>query len=275
MKLKLALSAIAFAGIFASQTVDAHRLWVKPSATVVSGEDQWITFDSAVANTIFFPDHFPLKTDNFKAMSPSGKLVPLENQATLAQRAVFDLQLKEQGTYNVFMASRSIVAFWKDAEGKRKMWPGRGKTGTLEEFYQQVPQDANELNVVDAARRVEVFVTAGAPTLDAIKPKGEGIELAAITHPNDLYTNEPLRFALLLDGEAAAGASVTVVKGGEQYRDEKTDISLTANEKGEFSFTAKEPGMYWVEAEYSDDKAKAPAKERRATYVTVLEVLPM
>ncbi len=259
-------------GLFTTQTAQAHRLWVKPSTTVVSGEEAWVTFDAAVANTIFFPDHFALGLDNFNAVSPSGKAVELQNKAKLKYRSVFDLQLNEQGTYRVYSASNTLMAFWKDEEGNRKMWPGRGKTGTIAEFHQQVPKTATDLNVVNASRRVEVFVSLGEPSNESIKPTGQGIELAPITHPTDLYTGETAQFKLILDGEAIEGAQITLVKEGEKYRDDPQVVKLTTDANGQFEVNFDDAGQYWLEAEYSDKKAKAPAKERRATYVAVFEV---
>ena len=33
--------------------------------------------------------------------------------------------------------------------------------------------------------------------------------------------------------------------------------------------------MYWLEAEFEDDNAKAPAQKRRGMFVLVMEVLPL
>ena len=35
----------------------AHRFWILPSATVLSGDEPWVTFDAAVSNNLFFADH--------------------------------------------------------------------------------------------------------------------------------------------------------------------------------------------------------------------------
>tara|TARA_Y100000588_G_scaffold93067_1_gene100748 strand:- start:56172 stop:57011 length:840 start_codon:yes stop_codon:yes gene_type:complete len=258
-----------------SQSAHAHRVWLKPSTTVVSGDDEWITFDAAIANGIFNPDHYAYPLERLTAIGPDGQAVALENSAKLRYRSVFDLHLQQQGTYRVFNASRSIVARWVDAEGERHYWPGRGKTGTLAQFKQQVPSDAKELQVSDVARRMETFVTLGAPNDTAITPSGQGLELNALTHPNDLYVDESAPMQLLIDGQPAVGAKVTLVRQGERYRDSNIATQLTADDNGQIELQFTQPGMYWFEAEYEDQQAKAPAQTRRGSYVAVFEVLPL
>lgn len=253
----------------------AHRAWIKPTTTVVSGDDEWISFDAAVANGIFTPDHFAMPIESILVLSPSGKEVEKKHGQKLRYRSVFDVNLTEEGTYRVGSSSRSIMATWKDDNGKRKRWPGRGKEASTESFETAVPKDADDLHVVDAARRIDVFVTLKEPSEAVLKPTGSGLELDGKTHPNDLYTGEAISLGFLMDGDAASNTKVTIVKDGEKYRDTDDAMKLTANEKGEISVTFDEPGMYWLEAEYEDDKATAPAQERRGMYVLVMEVLPL
>ena len=253
----------------------AHRAWIKPTTTVVSGDDEWISFDAAVANGIFTPDHFALGTEGITVTSPSGKEVAKQHEQKLRYRSVFDINVKEEGTYRVETASQSLMAFWKDADGKRQMWPGRGKTGTLEEFNKAVPKKADGLEVVESSRRINVFATLGEPSEDAIKPSGKGLELDGKTHPNDLYTGEEISLGFLMDGGTATGTKVTIVKDGEKYRDTDDAMNLTTDANGQIAVTFEEPGMYWLEAEFEDDNAKAPAQKRRGMFVLVMEVLPL
>lgn len=257
-----------------AQPASAHRAWIKPTTTVVSGEDEWVSFDAAIANGIFMPDHFAMPIEGLVVTSPSGKSVEKQHQQALRYRSVFDINLTEQGTYKVESASQTLMAFWQDKDGKRQMWPGRGKTGTLDEFKTSVPTDAEGLEVIHSARRINVFVTAGAPTQDALKPSGQGLELDGKTHPNDLYTGEPVSLGFLMDGKPASGAKVVIVKDGEKYRDTNDDIQLTTDKQGQVKTTFAEPGMYWLEAEFEDNQAKAPAQKRRGMFVLVMEVLP-
>ncbi|AFJ01280.1 putative metal-binding protein [Methylophaga frappieri] len=66
--IKTLVAASLTVGLFQASLAHAHRVWVKPSTTVVSGDSEWVTFDAAAANIIFFADHFPLGLDNFKGV---------------------------------------------------------------------------------------------------------------------------------------------------------------------------------------------------------------
>ncbi|WP_417437498.1 DUF4198 domain-containing protein [Idiomarina abyssalis] len=276
MKLSSVLTAsLAVLTLFASASSEAHRVWIKPSATIVSGDSEWITFDAAIANGIFYPDHYPLGLDRVKAMAPDGAAVTLENGHKGKLRSVFDVELEKEGTYTVYSASSGLSARWVDAEGERQYWPPRGSQKTNEDFYKEVPQNAKDLEVSERSHRVETFVTSGAPTYDTLGPTGKGLELEPVTHPNDLYTGENITFKFNIDGTAAAGTEIVLVKDGERYRDQSQPTKLKTDKKGEVTFTLNEPGMYWLEAEYTDNNGKAPASKRQGSYVAVLEVLPM
>ena len=276
MKLSSVLTtSLAVLTLFASASSEAHRVWIKPSATIVSGDSEWITFDAAIANGIFYPDHYPLGLDRVKAMAPDGAAVTLENGHKGKLRSVFDVELEKEGTYTVYSASSGLSARWVDVEGERQYWPPRGSQKTNEDFYKEVPQNAKDLEVSERSHRVETFVTSGAPTYDTLGPTGKGLELEPVTHPNDLYTGENITFKFNIDGTAAAGTEIVLVKDGERYRDQSQPTKLKTDKKGEVTFTLDEPGMYWLEAEYTDNNGKAPASKRQGSYVAVLEVLPM
>src|SRR5680860_913202 len=115
----------------------------------------------------------------------------------------------------------------------------------------------------------------GAPSVATLKTAGEGLELAPVTHPNDLFEGEEARFKLLLDGEPASNVEVSIVRGGNRYRDSLDEIKLTTEDDGSFAVTWPEPGMYWLQASATDDKTTIDkASERRLGYVATLEVLP-
>ncbi|MDC8832514.1 DUF4198 domain-containing protein [Alteromonas gilva] len=275
MNKSLIIAATALVLILTSPLTHAHRAWVKPSTTAVSGDSEWITFDAAIANGIFHPDHFAYPVERLSVVSPAGQPVTIQHQQKLRYRSVFDVELTETGTYKVFTASQSLMAFWQDEDGERHRWPGRGETASVEDFYDSVPQDARDLMVMETANRLEVYVTLGAPTSQTNTLTGKGLELKALTHPNDAYTGEDIAFQFFMNGEAAEGTKVTVVKDGEKYRDTAAGLETTADSKGNITLQFDEPGMYWLEAELEDDKVSPPAMKRRASYVLVFEVLSL
>ena len=104
---------------------------------------------------------------------------------------------------------------------------------------------------------------------------GSGLELSPVTHPNDLVAGTPATFQLMLDGKPAPDLQVTVIAGGNRYRDKLGEMSLTTDRTASSASDGRTPGMYWMEAVVRDDKTPVKElKQRRAAYVATLEVLP-
>lgn len=269
MRLPNRLAAAAALVLALPIAAEAHRAWMLPSATVLSGKDVWVTVDAAISNDLFFFEHHPLRLENLRVMAPDGTPAKAENQATGRYRSTFDVKLDQPGTYKMAVVHSGLFASWKE-NGQNRRW-----RGTPASFATEVPKDAQELRVTQSQSRMEVFVTSGKPSDTVLKPTGEGLELAPVTHPNDLVVGSEARFRFLLDGKPASGVKVTVIRGGIRYRDNLEELTLTTAEDGGFAVTWKEPGMYWIEASVRDDQASVKeAKQRRAGYSTTLEVLP-
>lgn len=268
MSLPARLSALALVAML-PLSAHAHRQWLLPSATVLSGSDPWVTVDAAVSNDLFYFEHFPLRLDNLSVSAPDGSPAKSENQSTGRYRSTFDVHLTAPGTYKLAVVNNGLFASYKE-NGQTKRW-----RGSAEDFAQKVPANAQELQVTQSDSRLETFVTAGKPTTQALKTTGRGLELAPVTHPNDLFAGEPANFRLLLDGKPAANVEVEVVPGGNRYRDQLGEMKVKTDADGKFTVKWPSPGMYWIEAEVRDDKVSVkPAKARRASYMATFEVLP-
>ena len=48
-------------------SAQAHRAWMLPSATVLSGDEVWVTVDAAVSNDLFYFEHQPMRIANIGA----------------------------------------------------------------------------------------------------------------------------------------------------------------------------------------------------------------
>ena len=267
MKRSLAV-AIALATVIPA-TALAHKAWMMPSQTVIAGTNPWITVDAAVSNDLFYFNHVPLRTEGLVITAPDGSKVEAQNLATGKYRTVFDVELKQQGTYRIATVNSGLSGSWEE-DGKPKRW-----RGTPASFATEVPKDAKNLQVSQSIGRIETFVTNGSPNDTALKTTGEGLELVPVTHPNDLFAGEEAKFKLLVDGKPAAGLEFEITRGGTRYRNAQEEIKVTTNAQGEFSVTWPEAGMYWLETGTQDDKTSVPqAKQRRLSYVATLEVLP-
>lgn len=267
MKRSLTL-ALAIASVFPLSAL-AHKTWLLPSQTVIAGNSPWITVDAAVSNDLFYFNHVPLRTEGLVITAPDGSRVEAQNLATGKYRTVFDVELKQPGTYRIATVNSGLFGSWEE-NGKPKRWRGTPAT-----FATEVPKDAKNLQVSQSLGRVETFVTNGSPNDTALKTTGQGLELVPITHPNDLFAGEQAKFKLLLDGKPAVGLEFEITRGGTRYRNAQEEIKVTTDANGEFSVTWPEAGMYWLETATQDAKTSLPqAKQRRLSYVATLEVLP-
>lgn len=270
---RLAPIALAAAAVL-PLSAHAHRAWMLPSATVLSGNEPWVTVDAAVSNDLFYFEHNAMRLDGLVVTAPDGATVKAENQSTGKYRSTFDVKLSQKGTYKLAVVGDSLMASWKvGAENKRAR-------GTAESLAKEIPANAEGLNVSRNQSRNEVFVTSGKPTDKVLAPSNQGLELAPVTHPNDLFAGESATFRFLLDGKPAADVEVTVIPGGIRYRDKLGEIKVKTDADGKFSVKWPEPGMYWLTASVGGGRgANAPAgtldkPARRAGYSATVEVLP-
>ncbi|MWL90940.1 DUF4198 domain-containing protein [Cupriavidus sp. SW-Y-13] len=267
-RISIRLAVLALAAL-APLAAHAHRQWLLPSATVLSEKDAWVTVDAAVSNDLFYFEHVPMRLDNLAITGPDGKPVQAENASTGKYRSTFDVHLTQPGTYRLAVVNQGVFASWKE-NGQTKRW--RGAANAL---AANVPANAQDLQVSEQAGRVESYVTNGRPSKQVLTTTGKGLELAPITHPNDLIVGEAASFRLLLDGKPFANQKVAVVPGGIRYRDRLNEIEATTDADGKFSVKYPAAGMYWMEAEIRDDKTSIKeAKARRASYAVTVEVLP-
>ncbi|HEX6000088.1 MAG TPA: DUF4198 domain-containing protein [Hyphomicrobiaceae bacterium] len=270
---------------------EAHRQWMLPSATVLSGSDPWVTVDAAISNDLFYFEHFPMRLKGIGTPPPSamrgggkgpsrraglappelvitapdGTRAEAENGAVGRYRTTFDVHLTKPGTYKMAVVNESLFASWKEGSETRR-W-----RGTPEKLATEVPANAEGLKITQSQRRLELFVTAGKPTTDVLKPTGKGLELVPVTHPNDLVAGEAAKFRFTLDGQPAANMAVEIIPGGIRYRDKLNEVKAKTDADGILAFTLPTPGMYWLEAEVRDEKSTVKGATRRASYITTLE----
>src|SRR5688500_9323949 len=86
-------------------TAMAHKAWLQPSEPVLAGADPWVTVDAAVSNDLFYFNHVPLPLERLAITTPDGGKADAQNGATGKYRSVFDVQLKQQGTYRIAMVN--------------------------------------------------------------------------------------------------------------------------------------------------------------------------
>jgi uncharacterized GH25 family protein len=278
----LALATLAAMTALTMSTAHAHRSWLLPSGTIYSGQQPWVSVDAAVSNDIFYYEHNAAGLDNLVVIGPDGQALQAENQARGRYRSMFDVKLEKQGTYRLALVNDAMIASFKVGNETKRL------RGSAESLAKEIPADAQDLRVSQNANRVETFVTRGAPSTDALKPTGRGIELVPVTHPNDLVEGETATFRFLDNGKPAAGYAATVILGGLRYRSELGEIRLNTDDKGEIQVKWPAAGMYWVNvapprpprmegappAPPSGPAGTLVEPVRRSNYSLTLEVLP-
>ncbi len=264
---RICLALAACMPLLAPLDALAHRQFIVPTSTVVTGKAPWVSFDAAAATDVFFFDHVAMNLTNLVVTAADGSIIKVENQSTGKLRSSFDFRAEMAGTYRVAVVNDGVNASYKE-NGATKRW-----RGTVEAFAKEVPANAEELQVSHNQGRVETFVTNGKPS--TIAATGKGLELSPITHPNDLVVGEAAQFKFLIDGKPAVGAKVTVIAGGIRYRQKLDEQILTTDSEGKVSINWQGAGLYWLQASLSDNKSSVPGiKDRRASYVATLEVMP-
>ena len=266
MKKSLALLTLA-AVLAAPMAAQAHRAWMAPTSTVLSGNDAWVAFDAGMSNGVFIPDHAAMRMNGLTVTAPDGALVQPEHLMQGQYRTTFDVHLTQNGTYKIANVMNGFMASYT-LDGEQKRW-----RGSAAEFPAALPQGATDVRATRTSNRIETFVTLNNPTDTVFAPTNEGLELIPVTHPNDLVAGEAATFKLLNDGQPAADLDVTVARGGLRYRDNPEESSVKTGPDGTFSVTWPEAGMYWLNAAVrSEGQGDQPGAN--AQYVAVVEVLP-
>jgi len=270
---KTILLAIAAGFTLASQA-QAHDAWLLPSTTVLSDTTQWVTVDAGMSTGPFISNHAAMGVDGIQVQAPDGSMGAIENVARTRYRTVFDVKIDKPGTWRIGTNANSVSGtFTVDGERWRV---GRGRPGMAGNFVataDEIPANATDIELVQTSSRNEFFVTAGEPTESAFAPTNSGLEMVPVTLPTDLVANEPGQFRFLIDGQPAAGLSVTVIPNGQRFHETDHAQELTTDADGVVTVSWPVAGFYWLNTTATDNKpSDARAKERRMSYTATLEV---
>ena len=83
MKKRIALLA-ALAAFALPMSAQAHRAWLAPTSTVLSGTDAWVGFDAGMSNGVFIPDHAAMNLAGLVITAPDGSNAAPVNAMTAA-----------------------------------------------------------------------------------------------------------------------------------------------------------------------------------------------
>ena len=290
---------ILLATVLAPGAALADSPFILPSSTSLSGSNNVVTFDAAASDHLFFFDHRPVRLDSIAVTRPDGTPAEPADAVQGRFRSVFDVKLDQPGTWKVVSTDSMITGTFKENGEERRVGgrggpprgaaarpAGEGSAATAPQAsqsgprrqppvaFKDIPANATDVHLTEVSRTTETFVTVGAPTTEVLKPAGKGLEFDPITHPNSLAAGETARFRFLIDGKPAAGLKVTVIPGGDRYREDEGAMALTTGADGVVAITWPAAGMYWVGAEAEDhNPAEKRAEARRMSCAVTLEVM--
>ena len=78
--MKKTLAFLSLAAVLAAPlSAQAHRAWLAPTSTVLSGNDAWVGFDAGMSNGVFIPDHAAMRLAGLTITAPDGSTAQAEN----------------------------------------------------------------------------------------------------------------------------------------------------------------------------------------------------
>jgi hypothetical protein len=298
----------AAATLFTASAALADHAFLMPSFSNLNGSQSIVQIDAAVADNVFQFDHRPIQLDQITVWRPDGSEAARPEGVTSRFRSTFDLKLDAPGTWKIAAFSAMVMGTaMVDGEERRVSsmrfggrpggmagpgGAGEGRPGGAPDgrgpggpggpggpprqppiLLSELPATATDLKLTEVINRTEAFVTVGSPTAQVFGGDPRGLTLQPITHPTDLVSTEPAKFTFLLDGQPATKLKVSLIPGGQRFRDNEAAITLQPDALGVVTIRWPAPGYYLLTATTEDDRpAEKRAAVRRLSYAATLEV---
>lgn len=217
-----------------SAAVQAHMPYVLPGAFDVGQRDH-ITVESAFAEDAFAPE-VAMRDAPFSVILPDGSNGAAGPVTYLRDLSIFEADLKTPGTYRITTGQRlgrKGQMYLVDGQ-----WMMRGEDG-------EPPKGAAPV-AVQSATLADAYVTRGQPTDAALKPRGQALEIQAITHPNSIASGTEASFVLLFDGKPLANVDVTLFRAAGVYDGRKVAGQTKTDAAGKFTLKPDDAGQYLI-----------------------------
>lgn len=259
---------LLFVGLFSaalgSSFASAHTPYIAP-ATFEPLFQGWVTLDASFADAFFIPE-VVFDNSEFHVIDPAGvKSAPLTVER-LKTRAVVEHQLKEKGTYRFSTGVRHGAIF--------RTYEQNGERKSLRDPKEALPEGAKLLDHFQSVTLAESYITLGAPNENALKPYGKGLEVVAVSHPNDVYEGEKFRLQVQFDGKPLADQSVQIFPtyvGKDGHA--KAILDVKTDSKGFADLALPKAATYLLQTRYRHAAPKgAEAPQYSYTYTLSFEV---
>lgn len=275
MRLTKVVAGVLGAFVMAQAAAAAHTPYLKP--TNFGPDRAFVTVEAALGESFFAPD-FPIRSaGDYWVTGPSGVPAKADAVTALKEFTAIEVSLPAEGTYRISTGERAgRTTTWARIDGAWRIVraaggePGRPADPSRFVEAAAVPPDAKTVTS-QSVSRAETYVSRGAPTREALKPAGQGLELDPVTHPNEIFAGEAFKFRMLMDGKPLPGVAFTVARGGDAYADSRYAFAGHTDATGAGAVTFAQPGVYLLEADYPAPGASDPGP-RAAQYTLTFEV---
>lgn len=238
----------------------AHSPYLLPNTFDASGRDH-VTLEGSFTEHFFIPE-IAMKSDGFYAVGPDGAQTPL-TPAYAKDLTLLELPTTRDGTWRISSGTR--VGRVAKAALIKGEW-------VFQNDKKPLPEGAAVVDM-QSITCSEVYVSRGAPNDVALKPKGEGLEFQALTHPDKIGAGEPARFVLLLDGKPLAAQPITLTRGDDLYSEDKPFPEVVTDAKGGFTLMTRKPGVYHAMTRYRQAPVTPGGPAKSLTYALTFEAV--
>jgi len=246
--------------------VAAHTPYFAPATFQVRAGGT-VTLDASFSEAFFVPEA-AFDDSRFVITGPDGRQSTPEHVVPLKTRVVVEHVLPKdaKGTYRFSTGERLGAVF--------RTWEIDGRKVSSRDAAEPVPAGAKLTSHFQSRIRAETYLTVGAPDRGALRPLGTGLELVPVTHPDDLYSNEPIEFELHFDGKPLADTPVQLSEAVWTSDRAPREVELHSDAKGRVRWERPASGTWLALARHrSAAPAGAAAPEYSNSYSLVFHVL--
>ncbi|MGA0572637.1 DUF4198 domain-containing protein [Variovorax sp. VNK109] len=213
----------------------AHTPYLLPTSFDIQ-PNETISVEASFTEKFFVPEVVFGET-LFAITAPDGTQLPFGDIRQFKLRTIAEQKLPNaKGTYRLSTGPRLGAIF--------RSWERDGKTVVARDPKQVMPADAKLISHYQSLSVSEAYVTAGAPTRDALKPRGRGLEIVPVTHPSDLVTGEKFEFVVQHDGAPLPDQKVDIYRSAMDLSNQHSADSLKTDAQGKISYALAKPGIY-------------------------------
>lgn len=255
---------LACAGTFSSVS-HAHMPYLYASGEI-SDKGGMVSLDASYVETYFVPE-VAFNNSQFEIITPTGERKSPDRVEVWKARTVGEHKLTaEAGTYRFSTGLRPGAFF--------RTWEIDGKRQTSRDPNAKIPEGAKVIADYQSMSMAETYLSVARPSETALAPRNQGLEIAAITNPTDLFVGEDFKFRILMNGQPLANHAVSFTEAVSLTGEKPQVFKLTTDENGQAAFRPDRPA-HWVALvrHRVPAPAGAPVAEHGYTYTLTIRSL--